>query len=253
MARSTSLTLTGPHQLHPHRPVDRTRQAVARSVPAEPTTPWTRRARHRPQPDEPAGRLPLTLGGTDHRTPRHPADLVLVGIHPATPTGPEAIGLLLAMYPAAAVIIVGCITDIGLLATGYARGARGLALGPRLTPPAVAALKPAWQPPPNPARPTTLSPMTGGCTFGNPSNPPVLPRTISHRCSPGAGPAIPVVKIRPVQAYHRCSLDQPRSAQAPGLGGHTRGTRPSLLCRQQRTCPSTPGPRTEDAFRKLQR
>lgn len=33
------------------------------------------------------------------------------------------------MHPAAAVIIVGCITDIGLLATSYARGARGLRFG----------------------------------------------------------------------------------------------------------------------------
>jgi DNA-binding NarL/FixJ family response regulator len=56
-----------------------------------------------------------------------PAEPVLIGIHPAAGAGAEAADLLLlGMYPTSAVIIVGSIADVGLLAAAYARGAQGL-------------------------------------------------------------------------------------------------------------------------------
>lgn len=210
MARS-SMTLTGPHQLHPHRPVDRTRQAwpdpSRRSRP-----PLTRRARHRPQPDEPAGRLPLTLESKPITGPLvTPRTWSLSG---STPQHPPVRRRSVCCWPCTRPPRSSswAVSPISACSPPATPGApAGSALGPRLTPPAVAALKPAWQPPPNPARPTTLSPMTGGCTFGNPSNLPVLPgHDLPPLSVPVPGRPYRVVKTRPVQVLtgvHLISLD----------------------------------------------
>jgi CheY-like chemotaxis protein len=55
-------------------------------------------------------------------------DIVLIGVHDANTTGEDAIGLLLGMAPATAVIIIGSANDIDLLAAVASRGARGLLL-----------------------------------------------------------------------------------------------------------------------------
>ena len=57
-----------------------------------------------------------------------PADLVLIGIHPASGVGTEATSLLLGMDPFAVVIVYGRTADIDVLAAAYIRGARGLLL-----------------------------------------------------------------------------------------------------------------------------
>ena len=55
-------------------------------------------------------------------------DIVLIGIHQATPTGDEAINLLLGMAPSTPVIVIGSIADIDRLVAATNRGARGLLL-----------------------------------------------------------------------------------------------------------------------------
>jgi DNA-binding NarL/FixJ family response regulator len=56
------------------------------------------------------------------------AGLVLIGIHSGSGDGADATDLLLALHPAAAVIVFGSTADIHLLAAAVARGARGLML-----------------------------------------------------------------------------------------------------------------------------
>jgi DNA-binding NarL/FixJ family response regulator len=55
-------------------------------------------------------------------------DVVLIGVHDGNTTGEDAIGLLLGMAPASAVIVIGSANDIDLLAAAASRGARGLLL-----------------------------------------------------------------------------------------------------------------------------
>ena len=57
-----------------------------------------------------------------------PAGLVLIGVHRGSSSGPDAVELLLGLYPWAAVIVFGGIADAALLAAAVARGARGLML-----------------------------------------------------------------------------------------------------------------------------
>ena len=53
-------------------------------------------------------------------------DVVLIGIDRFSRTGPEAIGLQLAMHPHSVIIAVGAATDLDLLAAAIVGGARGL-------------------------------------------------------------------------------------------------------------------------------
>jgi len=55
-------------------------------------------------------------------------DLVLIGVHRASDVGAEATDLLLAMHPAAVIIVYGVTADIDVLAAAYTHGARGLLL-----------------------------------------------------------------------------------------------------------------------------
>ena len=64
-----------------------------------------------------------------------PVDLVLIGVHPASPTGQDAIGLVLGMHPSTVIIVVGSTGDIDVLAMAYIRGPRGLLLWEPPAPP----------------------------------------------------------------------------------------------------------------------
>ena len=57
-----------------------------------------------------------------------PVDLVLIGIHRQSSVGADATDLLLGMHPTAAVIVFGSARETDILASAYARGARGLLL-----------------------------------------------------------------------------------------------------------------------------
>ncbi len=63
-----------------------------------------------------------------------PVDLVLIGVHPASRIGPEAIGLVLGLHPSTVIIVVGSADDIDVLAPAYVRGARGMLLWQTPTP-----------------------------------------------------------------------------------------------------------------------
>ncbi len=63
-----------------------------------------------------------------------PVDLVLIGVHPASRIGPEAIGLVLGIHPSTVIIVVGSADDINVLAPAYVRGARGMLLWETPTP-----------------------------------------------------------------------------------------------------------------------
>jgi len=54
-----------------------------------------------------------------------PADLVLIGIRHGRPCGADAVAQLVTAYPAAPVIVFGCIDDTAAIVAGIARGARG--------------------------------------------------------------------------------------------------------------------------------
>lgn len=57
-----------------------------------------------------------------------PADLVLIGVHPAAPAAAGEIGVLLDRHPTAVVIGYGAAQDSDLLTTAIAHGARGVML-----------------------------------------------------------------------------------------------------------------------------
>jgi CheY-like chemotaxis protein len=56
------------------------------------------------------------------------ADLVLIGVHPASDIGLEAIDLVLGMHPSTVVVVVGSVGDLDVLVPAYLRGSRGLLL-----------------------------------------------------------------------------------------------------------------------------
>ena len=64
-----------------------------------------------------------------------PVDLVLIGVHPASPTGQDAIGLVLGMHPSTVIIVVGSASDTDVLTPAYIRGARGMLLWEPPAPP----------------------------------------------------------------------------------------------------------------------
>jgi hypothetical protein len=48
-----------------------------------------------------------------------PVDLLLIGVHPASHTGQQAVGLVLGMYPSTVIIVVGSAADIEVLGQAY--------------------------------------------------------------------------------------------------------------------------------------
>jgi DNA-binding NarL/FixJ family response regulator len=62
-------------------------------------------------------------------------DLVLIGVHPASRVGQEAIGLVLGLHPSTVIIVVGSPGDVDVLAPAYVGGARGMLLWETPTPP----------------------------------------------------------------------------------------------------------------------
>ena len=64
-----------------------------------------------------------------------PVHLVLIGVHPASHTGQDAIGLVLGMHPSTVIIVVGSAADIDVLAPAYIGGPRGLLLWEPPAPP----------------------------------------------------------------------------------------------------------------------
>jgi DNA-binding NarL/FixJ family response regulator len=57
-----------------------------------------------------------------------PAGLVLIGVYRGSSSGPDAVDVLLGLYPWVAVIVFGGPADAALLVAAMARGARGLML-----------------------------------------------------------------------------------------------------------------------------
>jgi DNA-binding NarL/FixJ family response regulator len=57
-----------------------------------------------------------------------PVGVVLIGVHRASQTGPEAIDLVLGMHPSTVIVVVGSAGDLDVLAPAYLRGPRGLLL-----------------------------------------------------------------------------------------------------------------------------
>ena len=53
-------------------------------------------------------------------------DLVLIGVHPGSKLGHEAIGLMLGLNPTAVIIVIGSVVDAEALAAVFVQGARGL-------------------------------------------------------------------------------------------------------------------------------
>jgi DNA-binding NarL/FixJ family response regulator len=74
------------------------------------------------------------------RYTRQPADVVLVGTQRAVPTGIDAIRRLLALHPAANVIVFGAPDDAGSITAAIAGGARGYLRWDAARPDLVAAL-----------------------------------------------------------------------------------------------------------------
>jgi DNA-binding NarL/FixJ family response regulator len=88
----------------------------------------------RPLPSLPAIRCVSDAFAAVDALAAEPVDLVLIGVHPASRMGPQAIGLVLGMYPSTVIIVVGSADDIDVLAPAYARGARGMLLWETPTP-----------------------------------------------------------------------------------------------------------------------
>jgi DNA-binding NarL/FixJ family response regulator len=55
-------------------------------------------------------------------------DVVLIGVHPASDVGQQAIDLVLGMHPSTVVVVVGSVDDLDVLTPAYVRGARGMLL-----------------------------------------------------------------------------------------------------------------------------
>jgi len=55
-------------------------------------------------------------------------DLVLIGVHPASDVGLQAVDLVLGMHPSTVVVVVGSVGDLDVVVPAYLRGAQGLLL-----------------------------------------------------------------------------------------------------------------------------